>query len=208
MRTSLRQKKRRRAVPDWLVEFHLRVVNRWIGLGADYANLHLLAHINDPTMRDWSVKSRDRGRDLFWLASEVIRRGKAGSFLEEAFNRVLLAYPAYPALIINEGQPLLAYVPVDSPYPRGEVEAVNSMLLLAQIGALPSLKFCPVCDRLFKPIRSNQRHCSGQCSKSAYDKSPKERARRRQAAREYYDRNGRGGRKILLKEAKPRRKAT
>jgi len=197
MSISLRHKKAPGRIVDWLIQYHLEIVNRWIGPSADFVNLHLLAHWNDSSMRGWSPQSRDRVRKIFQMASEMIRIGQDNTKLGTDLLNLMDDYPALPYLGLNRGDPVLFYRSSGYSRPSGEVEAVWSLLLLAQIESLPSLKSCPVCGRLFNPKRKTQKNCSGACSRQAYDKTPKERERRRRASREYYDRNGRGGQRSI-----------
>jgi hypothetical protein len=120
-----------------------------------------------------------------------------------ALNKAIEQYVCVPYVmdLPQEGNSLLLHlVPADdseycalhpdtprlSPFPTGEVSAVLAVLELAQAGFLHQLKSCGQCKQMFFPGRGKQTNCSTECSKRAYSKTPKEKARRAAAARKRY----------------------
>ena len=189
----LRHKKSLNGLPAWLIEFHLKTFNRWLSPNVKIPlNLVGTERAAEYLPAAWTRESSERLNRLFVITVQALEAAIDGPATDE-LNELLSAYPATPALLFedDEQRPALASIPNSSSYPNGETAAVYAMLQLAQIGNLSSFKVCGECKQVFKPTKANQRNCSAFCSRAAYSKLPQERERRKRAAREYYDRNGR-----------------
>jgi len=184
-----------------ITEFGWKVtaINMWLNLHKDAAVF--VSHPTDSAgyWKEFLRRNTRASRNRVLRVMKMVRERDAAGL-----NKAVSDYCIVPLISFGTGDGgmrsrLIQSGPSGhSKFCEGEAHAVAAVIELALRGELELLKTCPVCECLYLPSRGKQVNCSTRCSKAAYAKTPKERARRAAKSRETYAR--------LFGTSKPRKR--